>query len=197
MPFDPPCLCFSLSVPFSTEMVPDFSSFCSCGGAFHAAGTPTLPFLHLTVHRENTFYPPVVYTWTSLWAQGLFFLFVCFLRHWGLNSGPTPWTTTPAPHPPFLWWVTGTICLGWLQTAILLISASWVARLTGVSHWCPAGTILVYLCVPGVWNYSRWCLDSQHYVGLDIGWLQILSTSFFFFNSQAYLSNWNSGRITV
>jgi hypothetical protein len=31
-----------------------------------------------------------------------------------------------------------TICLGWLRTAILLISASWVARITGVSHRCPA-----------------------------------------------------------
>jgi hypothetical protein len=28
-----------------------------------------------------------------------------------------------------------TICLGWLQTSILLISASWVARITGVSQW--------------------------------------------------------------
>jgi hypothetical protein len=31
----------------------------------------------------------------------------------------------------------GTICPGWLRTAILLISASWVARITGVSHHCP------------------------------------------------------------
>jgi hypothetical protein len=30
-----------------------------------------------------------------------------------------------------------TICLGWLQTAILLISASWVTRITGVSHQHP------------------------------------------------------------
>jgi hypothetical protein len=28
--------------------------------------------------------------------------------------------------------------LGWLRTVILLISASWVARVTGVSHWHPA-----------------------------------------------------------
>jgi hypothetical protein len=28
-----------------------------------------------------------------------------------------------------------TICLAWLWTTILLISASWVARITGVSHW--------------------------------------------------------------
>jgi hypothetical protein len=30
-----------------------------------------------------------------------------------------------------------TICLGWLQTTILLISASWVARITGMSHGRP------------------------------------------------------------
>jgi hypothetical protein len=27
------------------------------------------------------------------------------------------------------------VCPGWLWTVILLISASWVARITGVSHW--------------------------------------------------------------
>jgi hypothetical protein len=30
------------------------------------------------------------------------------------------------------------ICLGWFWTMLLLISASWVARITGMSHWCPA-----------------------------------------------------------
>jgi hypothetical protein len=39
-----------------------------------------------------------------------------------------------------LWWVFNdrvlrTICPGWLRTTILLISASWVARITAVSHW--------------------------------------------------------------
>jgi hypothetical protein len=71
-----------------------------------------------------------------------------FVWYWGLNSGPTPWTTPPTllcegSH--------GTICPGWLGTAIPrnylprlasnrnpLISASWVARITGVSHQCPA-----------------------------------------------------------
>jgi hypothetical protein len=65
---------------------------------------------------------------------------IFFLRYWNLNSGPTPWTTPS----PFLWWfflkdsVSRTICLGWLRTVILLITASWVARITGVSHWHPA-----------------------------------------------------------
>jgi hypothetical protein len=39
--------------------------------------------------------------------------------------------------------VSKTICPGWLQTSILLISASWVARITGVSHQHPAQIILV------------------------------------------------------
>jgi hypothetical protein len=31
-----------------------------------------------------------------------------------------------------------TVCPRWLWTTILLISASWVARITGMSHWHPA-----------------------------------------------------------
>jgi hypothetical protein len=77
--------------------------------------------------------------WTYRSRNVFVFVFV-FLWYWGLNSGPT---LGPSP-PAFL--VNGffrdrvlwTICLGWLQTAILLISASWVARITGVSHQHPA-----------------------------------------------------------
>jgi hypothetical protein len=32
--------------------------------------------------------------------------------------------------------VSWTICLGWFPTMISLISASWEARITGMSHWC-------------------------------------------------------------
>jgi hypothetical protein len=46
---------------------------------------------------------------------------------------------------PFLWFffffwdrVLQTICLGSLQTSILMVSTSWVARITGMSHQCPA-----------------------------------------------------------
>jgi hypothetical protein len=31
-----------------------------------------------------------------------------------------------------------TMCPGWLWTAILLFSASCVARIIGMSYWCPA-----------------------------------------------------------
>jgi hypothetical protein len=40
--------------------------------------------------------------------------------------------------------VSWTTCLGWLQTMILLISASWVARITGVSHQRPATSLNPY-----------------------------------------------------
>jgi hypothetical protein len=64
----------------------------------------------------------------------------CLFWYWALNSGPSPWATPPAL---FLWtffWdrVSWTICPTWLQTVILLISASWIARITGASHWCLA-----------------------------------------------------------
>jgi hypothetical protein len=56
-----------------------------------------------------------------------------FLQYQGLNSGPSPWATSPAL---FLWWgFWRTICPGRPWTEILLISASWVARITDVSHW--------------------------------------------------------------
>jgi hypothetical protein len=32
-------------------------------------------------------------------------------------------------------WFHGTVCLGWLWTMIFLISASWSARISGMSHW--------------------------------------------------------------
>jgi hypothetical protein len=41
-------------------------------------------------------------------------------------------------------WVWKTICLGWPQTTILPTSASQVARITGVSHWSPAYSFLMY-----------------------------------------------------
>jgi hypothetical protein len=60
-----------------------------------------------------------------------------FPQYWDLNSGPIH--LEPLCQPFFLWRVfqdrvLWTICLVWLQTSIFLISASWVARITGVSH---------------------------------------------------------------
>jgi hypothetical protein len=62
------------------------------------------------------------------------FSFFCSTGAW--NSGPTPWATPPALFVKVSFWdtVSQTICPGWLQTMILQMSASWVARIIGVSH---------------------------------------------------------------
>jgi hypothetical protein len=58
-----------------------------------------------------------------------------FLQYGGLNWGPAPWATLPVflclVFQDRLFW---TVCPGCLWTIILLISASWVAKITGVSH---------------------------------------------------------------
>jgi hypothetical protein len=78
----------------------------------------------------------------ELWASCLldgYFNKLLLLQYWGLNSGP-PWATPPALFCDGIFRdrVSWTIYPSWLWTAILLISASWVARITGVSHQCPA-----------------------------------------------------------
>jgi hypothetical protein len=65
-----------------------------------------------------------------------FFFFFFFLQNWGLTAGPTPQATLPAHFCDCFFQdrISWTICLIWLQTVILLISASWVTRITGISH---------------------------------------------------------------
>jgi hypothetical protein len=70
----------------------------------------------------------------------LFLLCVC-VWYWGLNSGPSPWATPPVLFLFFKIGSHGTTCLSWLWTDSLLVSASWVARITCVSHQYP---VLVY-----------------------------------------------------
>jgi hypothetical protein len=55
---------------------------------------------------------------------------------WGLKSGLTPWATPLALfcNEIFQDRVSWTICPDWFPAVILLISASWVANITGVSH---------------------------------------------------------------
>jgi hypothetical protein len=105
----------------------------------------------------------------SKWVNEFFFVCVCY---WGLNSGPSPWATPPAL---FLWrvfWdrVLWTICPGWPRTVILLISASWVARITGMSHWhlayeCIFLNLKFYLIMINVdpYNLHKWLSEKKQY----------------------------------
>jgi hypothetical protein len=94
-------------------------------------------------------------TWATpptLFYIGLYFI---FLHYYGLNSGPAPWATPPAL--PFFCdgFFRGSQELfdwGWLWTMILI--ASWVSRITGMSHWplTPQNSFKGYLLRP--WTQS-------------------------------------------
>jgi hypothetical protein len=55
--------------------------------------------------------------------------------------------------------VSWTICLGCLQTTVILISASWVARITEVNHWCPSSSFYLK-------RYQLSLVPSHNAVGL-------------------------------
>jgi hypothetical protein len=73
--------------------------------------------------------------------SALVFLFCfVFLQYWGLNSGPSSSATPPALFCVGYFWDRVS---GWLWTVVLLISASWVARITCVSHQRPASALFL------------------------------------------------------
>jgi hypothetical protein len=61
-------------------------------------------------------------------------------------------------------WVLKTICSGWPQTVILPISASQVARITGLSHWCPT-FVYVYAC--DICVYIHMCVSAIIFGGVS------------------------------
>jgi hypothetical protein len=61
-----------------------------------------------------------------------------FWRYWSLNSGPTLWPTPPALSCDGFFFEIGPqelFARSWLRTTILLISASWVARIAGKNYF--------------------------------------------------------------
>jgi hypothetical protein len=72
------------------------------------------------------------------------------LRYWGLNSWLEPLHQCYFCEEFFKIRSRGTVWLGWLRTAILLISAS-AARITGMSHWHPAQGCFL----KAVWQHTR------------------------------------------
>jgi hypothetical protein len=96
-----------------------------------------------------------IISWRYFWASGKwhfffsatwnYFLYVHIFKFFcvgGTGAWPQGLHLEPLHRPFFVMGIFeigshGSICLGWLQTAILLISSSWVARITGVSHQGP------------------------------------------------------------
>jgi hypothetical protein len=84
-----------------------------------------------------------------------FLSFFFFFFFWGTGVWSQDLHFESLHQPLYLWWVfqdrvSQTICLGWLRTVILLMSASWAARITGVSHCCPALTPLGIMWIRNV-----------------------------------------------
>jgi hypothetical protein len=130
-------------------------------------------------HKWQFYLWPIQYIYiyffggSGVWTQGFMFakqafylshtsspfcsgyLFIYFLWYWDLNSGPTPWVTPPALFCDGLFQdrVLRTICQGWLRTAFLLISASWVARITGMSYWRQATLVILKM-----WSFKLFAL---------------------------------------
>jgi hypothetical protein len=73
------------------------------------------------------------------WLKWFFFFLVVLgleLRAYILSHSTIPFLWG------FFWDRVSNVCPVWLRTAILLISASWVARIIGVSHQCPANVMI-------------------------------------------------------
>jgi hypothetical protein len=68
------------------------------------------------------------------------------LQYWGLNSGPSPWATPPALFGEEFFGIGSHELFTWagFEPWSLMISASWVARITGVSCQCPAIILIIF-----------------------------------------------------
>jgi hypothetical protein len=100
--------------------------------------------------KWEVFWIPDFEILAKTWDPGVnikVFIYLCVLCHWSLNSGPTSWATPPVLFLKVFFQdrVFHTIFPSWLWTTILLILASWVGRMTGVSHWCLAKIHLCFL----------------------------------------------------
>jgi hypothetical protein len=125
--------------------------------------------LKLKIHFEHTDDKNEFYLLTSthfplpsyncVWFQSfwpIIFLSACQKNTFFSFCNTTVWTRSlhlEPLHKPFLWWVffpdrVSLFPLGWLGTTILLIFASWVARITVVSHW--------HLAEKHIFNRNKW-----------------------------------------
>jgi hypothetical protein len=114
----------------SCTMNPKVENLCVCvlyldlNSGPQAYKARTLPLESMCQH--------IFYVW-------YFFFSFFFLLYWSLNSRPTSWAIPPALLCEGFFWdrvLNYLPMLAW--TAILLISASWVVRITSVSHGHPA-----------------------------------------------------------
>jgi hypothetical protein len=70
--------------------------------------------------------------------------------------------------------------LGWLWTMILLISASWVARIIGMNYWCPASNGSFYSWPSILWETKQFWANIMSIILTNITMMETLVPSLFF-----------------
>jgi hypothetical protein len=122
----------------------------------------------------------VVYSGIFFIIKGCwFFFFFCSTGVWTQGLHPE------SLHEPFFCdgfsqdRVSWAICLGWFRTSILLISASWADRITGVSHWSLADVEFLHRLFVNLLRLSRnfcplFCLCAMLYILIYVCWIIIL-----------------------
>jgi hypothetical protein len=111
-------------------------------------------FLHFSTvetGKSKDRYLPCVYRHTATLPDEFIYLCVCVCDTGVQTQGfmllgrwPTSCTTLPTPFYVEYFLRCGlAFCLSWLLITILLISASQVVRITGMSHWLPDALFLV------------------------------------------------------
>jgi hypothetical protein len=115
---------------------------------------------------DNLSFSIYLFCGTCIWTQGLhleplhqpfffliliFLLFICAYNAWVISPPCSPPPTAPLPallcKGFFQDRVSWTLCPGWPQTMIVLISASWIVRITGVRHQRPGGFFFCCCCL--------------------------------------------------
>jgi hypothetical protein len=119
-----------------------------------------LPIVALLMTLSKSPYFKIVLAVLQKYKHEVFFSFkMCFfcVWYWGLNSGPTTWATPVILFCDGCFWDR---VLQTIWTVILLMSASWVARIKDMSHWHPAKNV-IYLKLFHVKIFFQFILYSQ------------------------------------
>jgi hypothetical protein len=133
----------------------------------------------------------------------LFFSFLVVTQGFGLQSRcSSTWATSPVPFALVILevCVLWTTCLGWPQTAILPISASQAAKITGVSQWYLAesfflnGTLILFY---GLNNFSHLSDNTTNSSSIQVFFFLQNSVSTFFLPLHSWLWFYSSCQLVV
>jgi hypothetical protein len=126
---------------------------------------------------------------SSLFLQSRYIFFAVLgleLRAYTLNHSTRPIFVMDCFWDRVSW----TVSPGWLQTEIFLISASWVTRITGMSHWCLASKHF-YSVIYSTLQIPTMCVVSLQNTILDWTKQGLITWSLNISPKDRHTSHWN------